>query len=124
MTEEIKSFIQKDETAKRMVEYAEKLAMEICRDVSSSQIRNAYGTVKKLEMQSVFDNKSYRELLLLKPKLAYARGRSSKKEIFKKLEDTLSAAIDAVDVKEPETFKRFCNFFEAILAYHKAHGGK
>ncbi|MFI3198468.1 MAG: type III-A CRISPR-associated protein Csm2 [Methylococcaceae bacterium] len=124
MTEEIKSFIQKDETAKRMVEYAEKLAMDICRDVSSSQIRNAYGTVKKLEMQSVFDNKSYRELLLLKPKLAYARGRSSKKEIFKKLEDTLSAAIDAVDVKEPETFKRFCNFFEAILAYHKAHGGK
>jgi CRISPR-associated protein Csm2 len=124
MTEEIKSFIQKDETAKRMVEYAEKLAMEICRDVSSSQIRNAYGTVKKLEMQSVFDNKAYRELLLLKPKLAYARGRSSKKEIFKKLEDTLSAAIDAVDVKEPETFKRFCNFFEAILAYHKAHGGK
>ena len=124
MTEEIKSFIQKDETAKRMVEYAEKLAMDICQDVSSSQIRNAYGTVKKLEMQSVFDNKSYRELLLLKPKLAYARGRSSKKEIFKKLEDTVSAAIDAVDVKEPETFKRFCNFFEAILAYHKAHGGK
>ena len=124
MTEEIKSFIQKDETAKRMVEYAEKLAIDICRDVSTSQIRNAYGTVKKLEMQSVFDNKAYRELLLLKPKLAYARGRSSKKETFEKLEKALSAAIDAVDVKEPETFKRFCNFFEAILAYHKAHGGK
>lgn len=126
MTEDIKSFIQKDETAKRMVEYADKLAKEICRDVSSSQIRNAYGTVKKLEMQSEFTEKSYRELLLLKPKLAYARGRAEtkKKDTFQKLEDALSTAIDAVDVKEPETFKRFCNFFEAILAYHKAHGGK
>ena len=124
MTEEIKSFIQKDETAKRMVEYAEKLAIDI-KDVSTSQIRNAYGTVKKLEMQE-FTEKSYRELLLLKPKLAYARGRTEtkKKDTFKKLEDALSAAIDAVDVKQPETFKRFCNFFEAILAYHKAHGGK
>ena len=116
---EIKSFIHKDETAKQMVEFAEKLANEIAKDVSTSQIRNAYGTVKKLEMQSEFNDKSYRELLLLKPKLAYARGRcsgSQKREIFGKLEDALSAAIDAVDVKHPETFKRFCNFFEAILA--------
>lgn len=125
MTEEIKSFIQKDETAKRMVTFAEQLAIDI-KDVSTSQIRNAYGTVKKLEMQREFTEKSYRELLLLKPKLAYARGRTEakKKDTFKKLEDALSAAIDVVDVKQPETFKRFCNFFEAILAYHKAHGGK
>ena len=107
-----------------MVEYAEKLAEDI-KDVSTSQIRNAYGTVKKLEMQE-FTEKSYRELLLLKPKLAYARGRTEakKKDTFKKLEDALSAAIDAVDVKQPETFKRFCNFFEAILAYHKAYSVK
>jgi CRISPR-associated protein Csm2 len=80
MTEEITSFIQRDDTAKAMVNYAEKLANEICRDVSTSQIRNAYGTVKKLEMQSEFNNKSHRELLLLKPKLAYARGRADGKK--------------------------------------------
>ncbi|MEC4748352.1 type III-A CRISPR-associated protein Csm2 [Methylomicrobium sp. Wu6] len=124
MTEEIESFIKRDDTAKRMVKFAEDLAKEIVRDVSTSQIRNAYGTVKKLEMQSGFNDKSLRELLLLKPKLAYARGRSQRKDTFKKLEDALGAAIDAVDVKQPETFKRFCNFFEAILAYHKANGGK
>ena len=124
MTEKIKSFIQRDDTAKQMVNFAEELAKDIVRDVSTSQIRNAYGTVKKLEMQSAFTDKSHRELLLLKPKLAYARGRASKKETFKKLEDALGAGIDAVDVKQPETFKRFCNFFEAILAYHKANGGK
>ncbi|WP_020562246.1 type III-A CRISPR-associated protein Csm2 [Methylosarcina fibrata] len=124
MTEEIKSFIQRDDTAKQMVSFAANLAKNIARDVSTSQIRNAYGTVKKLEMQSVFTDKAHRELLLLKPKLAYARGRAQKKDAFKMLEDALGAAIDAVDVKQPETFKRFCNFFEAILAYHKANGGK
>ncbi|MCE7915022.1 MAG: type III-A CRISPR-associated protein Csm2 [Nitrosomonas sp. PRO4] len=124
MTNEIKSFIQRDDTAKQMVNFAEKLAQDIFRDVSTSQIRNAYGTVKKLEMQSTFTDKSHRELLLLKPKLAYARGRANRKEVFKQLEDALGAGIDAVDVKQPETFKRFCNFFEAILAYHKANGGK
>ncbi len=124
MTENIESFIKRDDTAKEMVKFAEELAKDIVRDVSTSQIRNAYGTVKKLEMQSSFSDKSLRELLLLKPKLAYARGRSQRKETFKKLEDALGSAIDAVDVKQPETFKRFCNFFEAILAYHKANGGK
>jgi CRISPR-associated protein Csm2 len=124
--EEIQSFISKDETAKKMVLFAEKLAIDISKDVSTSQIRNAYGTVKKLEMQSEFNNQSLRQLLLLKPKLAYARGRADgrKRDSFKKLEDALAAAIDAVEVKQPETFKRFCNFFEAILAYHKANGGK
>jgi len=124
MTDRIKSFITDDNTAKAMVEYADKLAGDIWRDVSSSQIRNAYGTVKKLEMMNQFDGKAYRQLLLLKPKLAYARGRSTKKETFKKLEDALGTAIDAVSIEQPETFKRFCSFFEAILAYHKAHGGK
>jgi len=126
MNEQIRSFIQSDGTAKQMVEFADKLGEKICRDVSSSQIRNAYGTVKKLQMQNEFNDRSYRELLLLKPKLAYARGRTEgrKKPRFKELEDALSSAIDAVDVRQPETFKRFCNFFEAILAYHKAHGGK
>jgi len=126
MNEQIKSFIQSDNTAKQMVNYAEDLGKKISRNVSSSQIRNAYGTVKKLQMQSEFNEIAYRELLLLKPKLAYARGRTerNKKPDFEKLEQALSSAIDAVDVKQPETFKRFCNFFEAILAYHKAYGGK
>ncbi len=125
MTEQIKSFIQKDDTAKQMVSFADKLALEI-KDISTSQIRNAYGTVKKLEMQREFTDVSYRELQLLKPKLAYARGRaeSKKKDTFKKMENALCAAIDAVIVDDPATFKRFCNFFEAILAYHKAYGGK
>lgn len=130
MTEDMKtsinSFILRDEAAKQMVEYAENLAKRIAVDISTSQIRQAYGAVKKLEMQTELDQQGYRNLLLLKPKLAYAKGRAEtrKKESFRMLEDTLSMAIDAVDVKQPQTFRRFCHFFEAILAYHKANGGK
>jgi CRISPR-associated protein Csm2 len=129
MTEDIKSFILRDDTAKEMVLFADTLARDIHKQVSTSQIRNVYGTVKKLEMlemQNGFDSKSYRQLLLLKPKLAYARGRAetNKKDAFMQLENALGNAIDAVSIEQPETFKRFCNFFEAILAYHKAHGGK
>ncbi len=129
MPDDIKSFITKDDSAKQMVAYADSLARDIAdkkNGVTTSQIRNVYGTVKKLEMQHEFTNKEHRQLLLLKPKLAYARGRADKgnKDAFEKLETALGVAIDAVDVKQPETFKRFCQFFEAILAYHKAHGGK
>ncbi len=126
MSEQIKSFIQSDNTAKQMVSFAEELGKKMGKNVSSSQIRNAYGTVKKIQMLNVFNERSYRELLLLKPKLAYALGRTekNKKPYFEALEQALSCAIDVVDVKQPETFKRFCNFFEAILAYHKAYGGK
>ena len=127
MDEIIKGFILSDDTARQMVQFADNLAKDIYSDVSTSQIRNVYGTVKKLEMQRDFDSKAYRQLLLLKPKLAYARGRVEKNEqkkvAFKKLETALGNAIDAVNIKDPETFKRFCNFFEAILAYHKSYGG-
>jgi CRISPR-associated protein Csm2 len=126
MDEIIKGFILSDDTARQMVQFADNLAKDIYSDVSTSQIRNVYGTVKKLEMQRDFDSKAYRQLLLLKPKLAYARGRAEtrKKPAFEKLEQALGNAIDAVSISDHETFKRFCNFFEAILAYHKAHGGK
>ena len=122
----IRQFIQSDESAKDMVEFADKFAGEICGSVSTSQIRNIYGTVKKLEMTGL-NSKTYRQLLLLKPKLAYAKGREKnrkKQGAYSQLETIIGQAIDAIDPNRAETFTRFCQFFEAILAYHKAHGGE
>jgi len=59
------------------------------------------------------------EVVLLKPKLAYAAAR--KKE-SKPLSDVMSAAIDKVNSEED--FKRLVQFIESIIAYHKAEGGK
>jgi CRISPR-associated protein Csm2 len=120
----IQRFITSDRAADEMVRYADNLAAKI-KFISTSQIRNAYGTVKKLEMTGLSE-KTMRQLTLLKPRLAYAKARIDRrnKEAYEEFERAIGAAIDAVDLKEPETFTRFCGFFEAVLAYHKAHGGK
>ncbi len=89
--------------------------------VSTSQIRNVYGTVKKLELEGESDDTVFK-LVLLKPKLAYAAGRHDKIPGMKVLQKVLSDAIDLVSEKK-DRFTNFCKFFEAILAYHKYYGG-
>lgn len=91
--------------------------------VTTSQIRNIFGTVKSLEAKGTVSPEVVSKLVLLKPKLAYAAGRHDKVPGMKVLQTVLSDAIDLVSEKN-ERFGMFCGFFEAILAYHKAHGGK
>lgn len=112
---------------KKMVEWAEKIARKTLEDkqypLTTSQIRNIYGTVKKLDMIGNSEE-VLPKLILLKPKLAYAVGRSNKVEGLKLLRDILGSAIDLVAERPNPRFQNFCRFFEAILAYHKAEGGK
>lgn len=105
------------------IKWADNFGGQIARRVSTSQIRNIFGSVKKMEMASEL---SMPELLLLKPRIAYATQRTRGLE---ELSNELIAAIDAVDAApddraREERFRRFCQGFEAILAYHRAHGGK
>ncbi len=131
--------------AKMLVDTAQKIASEMIQtksngksidessSVSTSQIRNIYGSSKKIEMTLDESNVSemYGKLILLKPKMAYAHGRFNKRlnrgdykiPGFKTLVDCLSYAIDKVE-GDYRRMKNFFNFFEAILAYHKAEGGK
>ena len=129
--------------ARLLVNTAKKIALEMIArfssgqindggSVSTSQIRNIYGTTKKIEMSLDAENvdEMYGRLLLLKPKMAYANGRFNKPSKwgdripgFKVLVDCLSYAIDEVN-GDMDRMKNFFSFFEAILAYHKAEGGK
>jgi CRISPR-associated protein Csm2 len=59
------------------------------------------------------------EVVLLKPKLAYAAARQ---RAAKPLGEVMSAAIDKVYSKED--FERLVQLLESIIAYHKAEGGK
>jgi CRISPR-associated protein Csm2 len=59
---------------------------------------------------------------MLKPKMAYAAARAQGQGA-KILTSVLSHAIDAVG-SDASKFPRFVDLFEAILAYHKAAGGK
>lgn len=89
--------------------------------LSTSQIRNIYSTVKILEMTKEREDTISR-LVLIKPKLAYASGRHNDVPGLKILRDVLGRSIDLV-AEDKSRFDTFCNFFEAILAYHKAEGG-
>ena len=98
-----------------LVKAAEELGKRLARDLKTAQIRKIYSAVKKIQMNQTFNRN---ELILLKPRLAYAAARKQEVEA---LRDALTQAIDKVD--SAEKFKNFVDFFEAILAYHKAFGG-
>jgi len=60
------------------------------------------------------------DIVLLKPKLAYAATRQNAVE---PLQRVISAAIDKI-TSNPDDFKRLVQLIESIIAYHKAAGGK
>jgi CRISPR-associated protein Csm2 len=93
--------------------------------LTTSQIRNFFGTVKKIEARGKLEDEEVRELLLLKPKLAYAAKKAGKTKLTD-LKDVLTDSIDMVtsdDGNKQEKFNNFCDLFESILCYHKASGG-
>ncbi|MDD5268110.1 MAG: type III-A CRISPR-associated protein Csm2 [Methylococcales bacterium] len=128
------SFLTKDKEARRLVEFGERLGGHCAMNkLSSSQIRNVFGEVKKLEMTLALkgekdkdgkdieiDALSVRKLMLLIPRLAYAAQRQG--GTMNELRDALTMAIK--HIKTVGDFNRFVQYFEAILAYHKAYGGK
>ena len=110
-----------------LVEQAERAGQELARQrLTKSQIRNIFGTVRQIQLNwpaSISDGERrarVRELLLLKPKLAYQAARESK---VGPLADVLDVAIDQVGDRR-ERFQRLVELFEAILAYHTKYGGK
>jgi len=107
----------------QFIRWAEDFGHVIKEKVTTSQIRNIYGTVKRLEMETEVD---LAKVLLLKPRIKYTRARNQGPD---ELADELCFAIDAIDkgetaAEKQQRFRRFAQGFEAILAYHRAAGGK
>lgn len=123
-----------DETGERYTEAFGKWLAD--NKLTTNQIRNVFGEVRRIQMKGTtrtFDS----ELLLLKPKLAYAKARKSQsgkgaEKSAEALQKVLSAGIDAIffvghkdrPQEKFDRFENFVNFFEAVLAYHRAYGGK
>jgi CRISPR-associated protein Csm2 len=122
-----------------LVKRAEKIGGELAGSLKTSQIRNIFGTVRQIQMiwppepedRSELEpeklaklqelaNRGWRQLLLLIPKLRYQAGRKSE---VKPLANVLEPAIGLVQ-GDRGRFQHFAEFFEAILAYHTAAGGK
>ena len=105
----------------KLVEYAEKAGEFMATNgLTNSKIRSIYGEIKRIQMGEFEKEKS--SFYLLKPKVAYALGRDDKNEglkLFKMVFDKASGFVN-----DQKSYHNFSNFIEAILAYHKAYGGK
>jgi CRISPR-associated protein Csm2 len=117
-----------DGDARLLTEQAEAIGTSLARQLTTSQIRNVFGTVRQIEMNwgpratEMQRRNAARQLILLKPKLAY----QAKRERGKGVEELANVLIPAIDLvgEDRDHFQNFMDFFEAILAYHTAAGGK
>jgi len=107
------------QNVEKVIKIAERLAKEF-EYIPASKMRDFYDYVLRIDE----NNKNwYKDLVLLKPKLAYNYGKETsrnKKEALEKLAGTFNEIIDKINNKL-DKFKNFKTFFEALVAYHKIH---
>jgi CRISPR-associated protein Csm2 len=90
--------------------------------LKTNQVRKFLDAVNQIKAVLPEDNdfsEIETDIVLLKPKLAYAAARQS---AAKPLSDVMSAAIEKV--WSIDDFQRLVQFLESTIAYHKAAGGK
>lgn len=108
-------------TADELVEYAEKMGKYLrAMYLKTAQIRKILDAVNKIKATTDSKNFNREEIVLLKPKLAYSAGRQEQQ--VRPLMNVLTPCIDKV--YNYLDFKRFAQFLEAIIAYHKYYGGR
>ena len=106
-------------------EYADTLANKL-RNMKPTQLRRFFGAVKEIEKN--LNGKSWEDVeadfYLLKPKLAYAKGRKLIPAEFHEVVKTSMNKVDVGDNKDKiANYKMFVKFLESIVAYHKFHWG-
>ncbi len=113
--------------SKDFVDYADKFGRILTNGrLTTSQLRNFFSTLKTIEMKGF--NKTKTKFYMLKPLLAYGQARNKDSKGYKDfrmvMDTCLDFIMDADESNQEEYFKNFCRIVEAILAYHRAHGGK
>jgi len=111
---------------KETVEFANGFGEFIANNgLTTSQIRTTFGEMRRIQLNDYVKEKT--AFILLKPKLAYAVKRHGKTGL-EKFYELFSIAYDFVDTENDNAgsihFKNLMNLMEAVLAYHKFHGGK
>lgn len=105
-----------------MILFAERAGQDLVKGyLTNSKIRSIYGEIKRIQGIKDFE-KSKTSFYLLKPKVAYAYGRERNNKGLQLFKEIFDSAF--VLVKDDKTYQNFCDLMEAILAYHRAFGGK
>ncbi len=120
---QIEQIITDPSGAETLVRCANEIGQALAQQkLTTSQIRAIFGEVRRIEGDwKINAERANRSLILLKPKMAYRAKKEGR--VVANLVSVLEPAIDQVG-REKGNFARFVDFFEAILAYHRYHGGK
>lgn len=126
----------------KTIDFSEKFGKHLADNrLTTTQIRNVFGEVKRIQgnVNEELSGSNYKDFLLLRPKIAYAAKRAGGRGImdFKKVMDKAHIAVTSltltdedkasektIEQKRADGFQNFTDFFEAVLAYHKAYGGR
>jgi CRISPR-associated protein Csm2 len=106
-----------------LVEHAEEFGSYLEKNqLKTNQVRKFLDAVNRIKADLPEDgdfSKIETDIVLLKPKLAYAAARQSSVQALSRV---MSAAID--QVRSIDDFQRLVQFLESTIAYHKASGGR
>lgn len=103
------------EFCRRAAEYLQQ------RKMTSSYVRNIFGELKRIESKGFAQSRT--DFYLLRPKVAYATARAKDRGIEMNLFREIYECM-APHVSDDRTFKNLVNMVEAIIAFHKACGGR
>lgn len=124
----VKKIMAKGENGNELVTFAEQTAKTLVgNNLTRAQIRNIFTEVRKIEaLWNARPKDALWRLNMLKPKLDYQAVRTKPVEL---LRDVLTNAINQVneadsDDERNRRFRVLVDLFEAILAYHRAKGGR
>ena len=96
--------------------------------LSTSKIRNLLSMISSLydevrrERSDKLSKKDQEQIQYIRLHFAYEAGRDSKVKEFVNAADIIAHIKDIGDNKEH--FLLFCKYMEALVAYHRYHGGK
>ncbi|KXX69435.1 type III-A CRISPR-associated protein Csm2 [Flammeovirga sp. SJP92] len=130
---EIKSSWIKEGMDREAVKFAETLAKELVdlndrgftgrNAMTTSQVRNFFGEVRRIQMKGSNQNQS--DFYMLQPKLAYAVARVGNRNAkINKFQEVTNQLLNFVDPKNVAEYDNLVSFLEAVVAYHKANNGK
>lgn len=107
--------------------YAEKVAKsQSFKNLKTTQLRNLFDGIKENERKLTEKgwNAIEADFYMLRPSLAYAKARELIPEDFLNLMNACMKQVDKGDENgKKENYKRFVQFLEAIVAYHKYYWG-
>lgn len=114
-----------------IVQKAENMALQFTRDkLKTNQIRNFYSAITRMraDYEQAEEGKGYdrvkNQLIMLKPKLAYAAGRQT--AVRANFYPFMTNAIGSIETagNKAQAIENFFLLVESVVAYHKFHGGE